>query len=198
MAHQIAQEMMANPRMIESVMAMMPAMLPGGQQLLRSPMWNMLLNNPQLMHQSIQQMYGVAGPDASVVGAAATSSSSASSSSTTSTSETSAVAVAESDVKSAATGTGVATATNPDSCAAGAAGASNAGAMYRSQLRTLHDMGFVDEDRNLGALVATGGNVEAAIVRIEAACAHDESAFASAPSVVASNNSNKGTADKPD
>jgi ubiquilin len=37
---------------------------------------------------------------------------------------------------------------------------------YASQLRQLYDMGFSDEQANLQALVATGGNLNAAVERL--------------------------------
>ena len=39
-------------------------------------------------------------------------------------------------------------------------------AAYAAQLQALTDMGFPDRDANLRALVATGGNLEAAIARL--------------------------------
>lgn len=42
----------------------------------------------------------------------------------------------------------------------------NAESAYSSQLQQLHDMGFFDRDSNLRALVATGGNVHAAVDRL--------------------------------
>mmetsp|Transcript_7788 Transcript_7788/g.15292 ORF Transcript_7788/g.15292 Transcript_7788/m.15292 type:complete len:97 (+) Transcript_7788:643-933(+) len=41
-----------------------------------------------------------------------------------------------------------------------------AAAHYASQLSTLADMGFFDADANLRALMATGGNVQAAVERL--------------------------------
>eukprot|EP00488_Nonionellina_sp_1-RS-2012_P004199 TRINITY_DN9401_c0_g1_i1.p1 TRINITY_DN9401_c0_g1~~TRINITY_DN9401_c0_g1_i1.p1 ORF type:complete len:143 (+),score=44.61 TRINITY_DN9401_c0_g1_i1:49-429(+) len=38
--------------------------------------------------------------------------------------------------------------------------------IYRDQLSQLNSMGFTDADANIGALVATGGNVQAAIDRL--------------------------------
>ena len=37
---------------------------------------------------------------------------------------------------------------------------------YASQLRQLYDMGFSDEQANLQALIATGGNLNAAVERL--------------------------------
>ena len=42
----------------------------------------------------------------------------------------------------------------------------NSGQLYASQLQTLTDMGFVETDANLRALVSTGGNVQAAVERL--------------------------------
>ena len=56
--------------------------------------------------------------------------------------------------------------------AAGAAAAppaappANPGQSYAAQLQTLTEMGFFDADANLRALVATGGNVQAAVERL--------------------------------
>ena len=56
--------------------------------------------------------------------------------------------------------------------AAGAAAATpaappaNPGQLYAAQLQTLTEMGFFDADANLRALVATGGNVQAAVERL--------------------------------
>ena len=47
--------------------------------------------------------------------------------------------------------------------AAMAASASGASQLYATQLQDLAEMGFADAERNLRALVATGGNVPAAI-----------------------------------
>jgi len=38
--------------------------------------------------------------------------------------------------------------------------------IYREQLNTLNEMGFIDADANLQALIATGGNLQAAINRL--------------------------------
>ena len=38
--------------------------------------------------------------------------------------------------------------------------------LYAHQLQTLTEMGFFDTDANLRALVATGGNVQAAVERL--------------------------------
>lgn len=38
--------------------------------------------------------------------------------------------------------------------------------LYRDQLRQLNDMGFTDAQPNIQALIATGGNVQAAIDRL--------------------------------
>merc|ERR1712146_181224 len=38
--------------------------------------------------------------------------------------------------------------------------------LYRDQLRQLNDMGFTNAQQNVSALVATGGNLEAAIDRL--------------------------------
>ena len=38
--------------------------------------------------------------------------------------------------------------------------------LYSAQLQTLAEMGFFDAEANLRALVATGGNVQAAIERL--------------------------------
>jgi len=50
--------------------------------------------------------------------------------------------------------------------AAADAAAGDAAAMYAAQLASLGEMGFADREANLRALVATGGNVEAAIARL--------------------------------
>lgn len=42
----------------------------------------------------------------------------------------------------------------------------NAALTYANQLNQLTNMGFTDADRNLNALIATGGNVQAAIDRL--------------------------------
>lgn len=38
--------------------------------------------------------------------------------------------------------------------------------LYRAQLAELNNMGFVDAEANIKALVATGGNLQAAINRL--------------------------------
>jgi ubiquilin len=38
--------------------------------------------------------------------------------------------------------------------------------LYRDQLSQLNELGFVDFEANINALVATGGNVQAAINRL--------------------------------
>merc|ERR1740129_1445146 len=42
----------------------------------------------------------------------------------------------------------------------------NAATMFANQLNQLNNMGFTDTDANLQALIATGGNVQAAIDRL--------------------------------
>jgi ubiquilin len=42
----------------------------------------------------------------------------------------------------------------------------NAATMFANQLNQLNNMGFTDADANLQALIATGGNVQAAIDRL--------------------------------
>lgn len=37
---------------------------------------------------------------------------------------------------------------------------------FRTQLQQLQDMGFTDQQANINALIATNGNVEAAIERL--------------------------------
>ena len=50
--------------------------------------------------------------------------------------------------------------------AAPAAPPASPGQLYASELQTLTEMGFFDTDANLRALVATGGNVQAAVERL--------------------------------
>jgi len=38
--------------------------------------------------------------------------------------------------------------------------------LYRAQLSALNEMGFYDAERNIAALIATGGNVQAAVERL--------------------------------
>ena len=53
-----------------------------------------------------------------------------------------------------------------DQAATPAAPPANPGQLYAAQLQTLTEMGFFDADANLRALVATGGNVQAAVERL--------------------------------
>jgi ubiquilin len=49
---------------------------------------------------------------------------------------------------------------------AASAAAPSPAILYREQLNTMIEMGLTDSDANLQALIATGGNVQAAINRL--------------------------------